>query len=176
MSEEPNLSLDERLARLAREIAPARDLWPGIEARLLRGGRRQRRIALAIAATLATTALALFAAFHPPAGHGPDSASRRLARAFDSEGPRGAAFMRTRAALEQSFASDLQRLPPKTRARLLQDLEIIRGAREDIRRALDSNPQDPMLNDLLADTWQQEMDFYANVSSTPDPARMRWPL
>ena len=176
MSEQPKSSLDERLARLPREIAPARDLWPAIEARLQRSARRQRQFALAIAAGLATTALALFAAFQPRTLQEPDGAARRLAQSFDSEGPRGAAFMRTRAALEQSFASDLQKLPPKTRARLLQDLEIIRSARADIRSALDSSPQDPMLNELLADTWQQEMDFYANVSSTPDPARMRWPL
>jgi hypothetical protein len=176
MSEQLKPSLDERLARLPREIAPARDLWPAIEARLLRRARRQRQFALAIAAGLATTALALFAAYHPHLPQQPDGAARRLAQAFDSEGPRGAAFLRTRAALEQSFATDLEKLPPKTRARLLQDLEIIRSARADIRSALDSSPQDPMLNELLADTWQQEMNFYANVSLTPDSARLRWPL
>jgi Tfp pilus assembly protein PilF len=58
----------------------------------------------------------------------------------------------------------------------LQDLEIIRNARADIRSALDANPQDPLLHELLADTWQQEMDFYTNVSSTTDSARRRWPL
>lgn len=175
MSEQPDMSLDERLARLAREIAPARDLWPGIEDRLLRSTRR-RRVSLALAAGLVATAFALFAAFHTHEPLGPDSASLRLGQPPESAGPRGAAFMRTRAALEQSFASDLQRLPPKTRARVLQDLETIRNARADIRGALDANPQDPMLNELLADTWQQEMDFYANVSSTPDLARMRWPM
>lgn len=175
MSEPADLSLDERLARLARDIAPARDLWPGIEQRVLRSARR-RRVALALAAGLVATAFALFAAFHPHAPLGPDSASLRFARPLDSAGPGGAAFMRTRAALEHSFASDLQRLPPKARARVLQDLEIIRNARDEIRGALDSNPQDPMLNELLAETWQQEMDFYANVSSTPDSARMRWPM
>jgi len=175
MSEQPDLSLDERLARLGRDIAPARDLWPGIEERVLRSAR-QRRVALALAAGLVATAFALFAAFHPHAARGPDSASLRFAQPLDSAAPRGAAFMRTRAALEQAFASDLQRLPPKTRARVLQDLDTIRNARADIRGALDSNPQDPMLNELLADTWQQEMDFYANVSSTSDSARMRWPM
>lgn len=174
MNDRPDLSLDERLARLAREIAPARDLWPGIEERLQRSARR-RRLAVALAAGFAATAFALFAAFHVHAPLGPDGASPRFTQQ-DSAGPRGAAFMRTRAALEQSFASDLQRLPPKTRARVLQDLETIRNARADIRGALDANPQDPMLNELLADTWQQEMDFYANVSSTPDLARMRWPM
>jgi hypothetical protein len=176
MSEQPNTSLDERLARLSREIAPARDLWPGIEARLPRSMRQQRRVALAVAAGLVATAFALFAVFHPRAPLGADTASLRAAQAFDPTGPRGAAFVRTRAALERSFAADLQRLPSRTRSRLLQDLEIIRNARADIRSALDSNPQDPMLNEMLADTWQQEMDFYATVSSTPDSARMRAPL
>jgi hypothetical protein len=83
---------------------------------------------------------------------------------------------RTRAALEQSFRSEVAHLPKATQARLWQDLDLIRGARADIRRALDTDPQSPLLRDLLADTWQQELDFYATVTTTTDAARMRWPL
>jgi len=146
--------------------------------RLTHGARNQRRrhFALGLAAGLAAMALALLAAFHPRAVLAPRAVSARIAQTPESAGPRDAAFVRTQAALERSFKTDLQRLPPQTQTRVLQDLEIIRNARADIRSALDANPQDPLLHELLADTWQQEMDFYANVSSTTDSARMRWPL
>ncbi|MGA2708693.1 MAG: hypothetical protein ACLQJ0_14450 [Steroidobacteraceae bacterium] len=178
MSEKPSLSLDARLAQLPRDMAPERDLWPEIEVRLTHGARNQRRrhFALGLAAGLAAMALALLAAFHPRAVLAPRAVSARIAQTPESAGPRDAAFVRTQAALERSFKTDLQRLPPQTQTRVLQDLEIIRNARADIRSALDANPQDPLLHELLADTWQQEMDFYANVSSTTDSARMRWPL
>jgi hypothetical protein len=174
MSEKPNLSLDARLARLPREMAPQRDLWPEIEVRLARGAGNQRRRHFALG--LAAMTLALLAAFHSRAVLGPRADSARIAQTPASAGPRDAAFVRTQAALEQSFKLDLHRLPPQTQTRVLQDLEIIRNARADIRSALDANPQDPLLHELLADTWQQEMDFYTNVSSTTDSARRRWPL
>jgi hypothetical protein len=185
MNKKPTLSLDQQLAQLPRAIAPARDLWPGIEAclkhdaaireRHLRGAdarstHRRRNFALGLAAGLAAIAIALIATLHPRGLIAP------LAVQADGGAPRSPAFLRTRNALEQTYSADLQRLPRQTQARLVKDLEIIRNARADIRSALAASPQDPLLNELLADTWQQEMDFYANVSSTTDSARVRWPL
>jgi len=54
-------------------------------------------------------------------------------------------------------------LPPDTRLQIGHDLDVIRSARADIRRALASDPSNPLLNELLATTWQQEMDLWRNL-------------
>jgi hypothetical protein len=193
MNQEPD-SLQIRLARLASEIPPERDLWAAIEARL--GGRRPRwHFGLGIAAGLAILALSLIVSFEPhrptptpaptltahlPSGASagsPQPASNRPADAAGTgHAARAASYEHTRETLERDFQSELARLPNATRARLRDDLDVIRKARGDIRTALAANPDSPLLQALLADTWQQEMDFYADVSSTPDAAGMRWPL
>jgi hypothetical protein len=183
MSQEPD-SLQTRLARLAAEIRPERDLWPAIDARL--GDRRPAwHIGLGIAAGVAILALSLIVSLKPRAPTTVMTPSRPVsARAGVPQTPpkrptdaaRAASFERTQQTLERSFQSELARLPKGTQTRLLADLDVIRKARTDIGAALTANPNSPLLQALRADTWQQEMEFYANVSSTPDAAGMRWPL
>jgi hypothetical protein len=170
MTERRESNLDLRLARLPREIPPPRDLWPAIEAATT--GRRGHdwRLGMGLAAGIAVLAISLFVSLRP------EAPAREAAVLPGLMPDRDPASLRTRAALEHSFEAELARLPKATRARLWQDLDLIRGARADIRRALDANPQSPLLRELLADTWQQELDFYANVAATTDPAGMRWPL
>jgi hypothetical protein len=163
-------NLDLRLTRLPREIQPARDLWPAIEAATSGRHRRDWRLGLGLAAGIAVLAISVFVALRPQA---PLPATAAIPALMSDRDP---ASLRTRAALAQSFQAELAHLPKATQARLWQDLDLIRSARADIRRALDANPQSPLLRDLLADTWQQELDFYANVATTTDPVRMRWPL
>ena len=170
MNESDRSNLDLRLARLPREIPPPRDLWPAIEAATTGHGRRDWRLGMGLAAGIAVLAISVLVALRPKT---PDPATASIpALMMDQD----AASLRTRAALAQSFEAELAHLPKATQARLWQDLDQIRGARADIRRALDANPQSPLLRELLADTWQQELDFYANVATTTDPVRMRWPL
>jgi len=174
-------SLQVRLARLPREIPPERDLWADIDARL--SGRRPAwRVGLGIAAGLAILVLSLIVSLGPHRPRGDELARLRStpvvpqARLVRSPSGRDASFERTQDDLERNFQSELERLPKATRTRLLQDLDVIRKARGDIRTALAANPDSPLLQALLADTWQQEMDFYADVSSTPNAAGMRWPM
>jgi hypothetical protein len=181
MSLDPD-SLQARLARLPREIPPERDLWAGIDARL--GGRRPAwHLGLGIAAGLAILVLSLIVSLKPRApttvltSSIPVSASAAVPHAKKpTDAVRAASYERTQETLVRSFQSELARLPKPTQARLLADLDVIRKARADIRAALTANPDSPLLQALLADTWQQEMDFYADVSSTPDAAGMHWPL
>ena len=183
MSHEPD-SLQTRLARLAREIPPERDLWAAIDARL--GDRRPAwHVGLGIAAGVAILVLSLIVSLKPRASMPGTTASRLVSASAaapqppaerPSDAARAASYERTQETLERSFQSELARLPKGTRTRLLADLDVIRKARTDIHAALTANPDSPLLQALLADTWQQEMEFYANVSSTPDAAGMRWPL
>jgi hypothetical protein len=180
MNQEPD-SLQIRLARLPREIPPERDLWADIDTRL--SGRRPAwQVGLGIAAGLAIFVLSLIVSFEPhrptPARVAPSASagSPQPASNRPADAARAASYERTQETLERDFHSELARLPKATQTRLLQDLDVIRKARGDIRTALAANPDSPLLQALLADTWQQEMDFYADISSTPDAAGMRWPM
>jgi len=183
MSQQPD-GLQTRLARLAREIPPERDLWPAIEARL--GDRRPAwHVGLGVAAGVTILVLSLLVTLKPRAPTTVPTPSRPVSASAGApptpsnrptDAARAASYERTQATLERSFQSELARLPKGTQTRLLADLDVIRKARSDIRAALTANPDSPLLQALLADTWQQEMEFYANVSSTPDAAGMRWPL
>jgi hypothetical protein len=194
--EAPRDALELRLGRLPQELPPARDLWPEIAARL-DGGRARWRIGLGLAAGLAALAIAGVIGLTlsrpaprdvtahaspgagPSAGTGPSagSDSRALtATTAADRAARDAAYLRTQAAVEQSFEQELAHLPKATQVRLRQDLTIIRNARADIRRALDAAPENPLLQQLFADTWQQEMDFYSSIASTNNPAGVRWPM
>jgi hypothetical protein len=172
--------LDAQLATLPRELAPARDLWPAISAALVPEPAARVRWPLGLAAGIAAAAFAAFvgwragretavptAAVEPAAQRSAD----RLQTSF--EAPADPEFLAARAALERSYHERLASLAPPTRARIEQNLEIIREANADIRRALAADPQSPVLQRLLESTWQQEIDLYATVSRSIDPAALR---
>jgi hypothetical protein len=99
------------------------------------------------------------------------AATPLLAAAF--EAPQDARYRATRAALEQTFRERLTLLAPETRTRIEQNLEIIRRANDDIRAALATDPNSPLLQQLLESTWQQEIDLYTTVSRNTEPALPR---
>jgi hypothetical protein len=193
----PSGALERRLGRLPQELAPARDLWPEIEARL-DGRRALWRIGLGLAAGIAAVAILGMIGLQlsqratrdvtTQANASTNTDGRNTDGLTGTDGrtntdrysatraAREAAYLRTQAAVEQSFEQELAHLPKATQVRLRQDLAIIRNARADIRRALDAAPENPLLQQLFADTWQQEMDFYSSIASTNNPAGVRWPM
>jgi hypothetical protein len=153
MSDTSDSQLDAQLARLGRNVAPAQDLWPEIEAQVSRQLSRQRRpwqLAAGIAAVTVIATLALHVWDRPaPMVAGP---------ALPDE-----PYLRAEAQLEQTYRAQLAQLAPDTRLQVAHDLDVIRNARADIRRALTSDPGNPLLNELMAATWQQEMDLWRNL-------------
>ena len=57
--------------------------------------------------------------------------------------------------------------------RVLSDLSRHFGDPDDIRRALTSDPGSPLLNELMATTWQQEIDLYRDVGANSTVATRR---
>jgi hypothetical protein len=184
MSSETGESVDEALARLPRDLNPARDLWPAIaqatnpraaRERSTRGLTRGPRWPMALAASLALLGLvaALSWSLLRPRATGAlvaqDGATPTLAQTMVSfEPPRGAAFVSARAALENTYKERLALLAPSTRAHVQADLETIRRANADIRDALTRDPASPLLQQLLRSTWQQEIDLYTDLSQTTE--------
>lgn len=192
MNSETFGNLDEALARLPRELSPARSLWPAIAQAMNEDAAGQRRgpgvaqlprwppwpAALAAGLALVSLVAALsWSVLRQQAGTPtllPGAAAAGAQQTMVSfESPRNAAFLAARAALERTYAQRLALLAPATRARVQSDLEVIRKANADIRDALNHDPASPLLQQLLRSTWQQEIEVYTDVSQATEPMLMR---
>jgi hypothetical protein len=176
-------SLDEKLAGLARDIPPPRNLWPGIRGRLEEPAHRRPPMVFAAAAGVvgACVASALtWAVLHgrpgspgpqPEAGATAYTVARSAAPTFDE--PRTASYVTARDDLELNFRERLALLDPATRAQIESSLAIIRRAHEDIRKALARDPASPVLEQLWQSTWHDELDLYDHVVRATQPTLTR---
>jgi hypothetical protein len=176
------------LRDLPQDVAPPRDLWPQIAAQIApaaqgpnasdaaRGsgaaGRIVRMRWLAAAAMLACLAVgmwidrslllprveggALSAGTHATPG-----APANLDVAYVSD-PR---YQRQRAALLNALQGQLQALPPGTRTKVLASLATIDKAKQDLQSALGKDPGNALLQELLVNTYQDEMRVLTDVRS-----------
>ncbi len=170
-------SLDEQLAGLARDVEPPRNLWPGIAARLQQRPRRPQPLLLAAAAGVAGACLAsalTWAVLHGrPQGAAPASATQVASRAPNFEEPQNPRYIAARNSLELDFRRRLVLLDPVTRGKIEASLAIIQQAHEDIRKALASDPESPVLEQLWQSTWRDELDLYEHVVRTTEPTMTR---
>ncbi len=166
MSTKNGRSLDELLAELPRELAPQRDLWPGIARAVAPRRRLVWPAALAAGVIAAAVSLPLLL---QPGQRGPGGGDAgSAAKPVSFEWPQDQASIASRAALERTFRERLQLLAPDTRARIEADLQVIRNANADIRAALAGDPASPVLQRLLFNSWEQEMDLYRDVARATD--------
>jgi hypothetical protein len=180
-----------RLSELPREIPPPHDGWPSLEARLRESGmpqpehgagqrgeegaaRRWRpqvaRIA-ALAAVLAAVVVGvsidrwILSPTRPApreiAAPGVGSTGGRLAVAYITD-PR---YLREREALLRSLNARLAKLPPPTRQKVLQSLATIHQSMQQIQQALGKEPGNALLQELLIDTYQDEMQVLSTVQA-----------
>ena len=112
----------EGLSQLRRVRAPARDLWPGIAARLAPRRSRYGWAQLALAASLVAGLSAVL--------------TLQMARTPDA-GPAGAVVARAA-------------LPHDSRAIVKANLAIVRQAEQQLRQALEQDPDSASLHALLA--------------------------
>ena len=64
-------------------------------------------------------------------------------------------------------------LDPPTRAKIEANLAVIHKARDDIRKALATDPDSPVLEQLLESAWHDEFDLYDDVIRTTQPTLAR---
>jgi hypothetical protein len=162
-------SLDERLAGLPLDVAPPRNLWPGIAGRLRQSRRRGRPMAYAAAAAVAAACVAsalTWAVLRGRTAPYPMALASSTA-AFDE--PRNPGYVAARDGLEVSFRERLALLDPATRASIESSLAVIRRAHEDIRKALAGDPASPVLEQLWQSTWHDELDLYDHVVRATQP-------
>jgi hypothetical protein len=179
-----------RLSDLPREIPPPHDGWPALEARLRESGRpqanagvprdghagqaryrRPRLMQIAALAAVVTAVLVgvsidrwILSPAHPippsagiPHAGGPEGSGMTVAYVTD---PR---YVREREELLRSLNARLAKLPPPTRKKVLQSLATIHQSMQQIQQALGREPGNALLQELLIDTYQDEMQVLSTV-------------
>ena len=184
------------LRELSPAIEPARDLWPQIEARInaersttaaaaLPRIARARAVPprwLAAAAVVASVAVGVWIgrSVLPAARSGagvesPLSASRATfadaPTALDVAYVSDPRYQRDRAALMKTLQARLAALPPPARDKVMASLAAISRAKQDLENALGKDPGNALLQELLVNTYQDEMRVLTDVHEASDPGR-----
>ena len=173
------------LRELAGNITPPRDLWPEINTRLAEQGPGRldearnagsrwhpaRPWVFAMAAALSTLAIGLWLGrnFLPKGGmavqpHVEAGSPHGLQVALVTD-PR---YVKERAALLESLQQQMKTLPPETQMKVTASLAIIRKSMSDIQAALGREPGNALLQELLVNTYQDEMRVLAAVHEAGD--------
>jgi len=188
--QDENLANDPllRAARaLPREIAPPRDLWPGIETAIAReqgrGGRQwQRWLAQAAAVVLlvgASSGVTVLVMEREGGAGAPDAALTEpltfdmVAGSFGDRYHLGPGFVDARSRLAANLDAKLAKLPPDTRIAVEANIADIRASIAEINKALSDQPDNRLLQDLLLDAYQQELSLMKKVDSIARSAAMR---
>jgi N-acyl-D-aspartate/D-glutamate deacylase len=183
------------LRDLPQGIAPPRDLWAGIEARInaerqasavgtntsavpsVATRKRNTMRWMAMAAVIAALAVGMWIgrSILPttrPVTNPPQTA-RNIVQPVIPEDTRAeavqAAFLsdpkyrQERAALVKSLEAKLASMPPDTRAKVLASLATIQKSKQDLEDALGKDPTNALLQELLVNTYQDEMRVLTTV-------------
>jgi hypothetical protein len=183
--------LDARLGSLPLEVEPGRDLWTGIAARLETGvapvavpARRPAWIWQAVAAVILVAGSSLLTASlldskapavqsasqpaaAPASGQAPASGTDgavAMPAAFGPSGKLDNEYLAARQQLTRMLDERIAALPPSARAKLEFNLGEMRRAADEINAALAAQPGDPLLEELLLKTYQDELAVLSNVS------------
>jgi len=164
--------LDRALAGLPRELPPERDLWPGIASQLEPRRAQRRWLPLAAAAVLLVALSSLITAHvvrrsatpvatvapAAPASGGVRPASFGPGHALDSE------YAAARQQLAAMLAERIDRLPSSARQKVEDNLAQLHRAADQINAALALQPGDALLEELLLNTYQDELAVLASVN------------
>jgi hypothetical protein len=185
------------LRDLPQAIQPPRDLWAGIEARIAaerdagavgatgRGAsaRPMRMRWLAVAATIAALAVGVWIgrSVPPTTATGPRTAQtdnkphvtagNEEAQALQAAYLSDPKFRQERAALVKSLEAKLASLPPDARAHVLSSLETIQKSKQELEAALGKDPTNALLQELLVNTYQDEMRVLTTVHEASDTGK-----
>ena len=174
---------DELMAKaadLATEIAPSRDLWPGIEAAINTPEparswftpylAQAAAVLLLVGGSSGITWFVMSETEAPVQVVAPDLMFEQTSFATYDLGP---GFQDARARLSSKLDQELERLSPETRAAVEENLDAIRVAIAEISVALEAEPDNVLLQDLLLKTYQEELMLMRHVGGLTQDVMMR---
>ncbi len=164
-----NDKLIREAGRLATEISPERDLWPGVAEAISKPARARRMpgfaqaagVLLLVAGSSGLTYLATrdnvrIVEVAPP-GLAFEQAS------FGSHFVLGVDYQAVHRDLQAQLDAELQRLSPETREDVELNLAMIRGAIAEINKALADEPDNARLQELLLQAYREELSVMRRV-------------
>ncbi len=178
----PEDPLLAKAAELPKDVAPSRDLWPGIAARLAGAQAAPAKPAfrwpLALAAALAVaavSALLTWSLVRDPQTAGPEVIAQAPAAAGEfvpvSYGPNSGLTEKELAARDELFAQfrgAFESLRPETRDAIVKNMAVMQAAADEIDAALAKDPASGMLKGMLVGTYKQELQLYSTVVTSRD--------
>jgi hypothetical protein len=163
--------IDATLASLPAELPPERDLWPDIESRLEPRHRRgtwawqaAAAIALVAVSSLVTANLVRRADTSVARTYAPNPQAQVTKAAFGPSYSLNAEYDTARRQLATDLEQRLAGMPPSARQKLQANLAELHRAAAEINAALARQPGDPLLEELLLNTYQDEIGVLASVN------------
>ena len=156
-------------AGLATEVSPERDLWPGIEAAIRKPQRSWWTPMLAQAAAVVLLVGASSMVTYVLVKEEPqiiEVARPTLNTEFASHARAnslGAEYDQARDEVVMQLDQNLDRLSPQTRAEVERNLVVIRQAIAEISTALEDEPDNRLLQQLLIATYREEVAIMQQV-------------
>lgn len=164
-----------RVEELPREIAPARDLWPGIAAQIeaeraatasspvVRRGAGLRWVG-GLAASVALVAVGVWLGRMTQPDVTVADASAPAALQLAAFAP-GADYEAARRAELARLPARLAALPPQSREQVRASLETLQRSIREIQAALGNEPANALLQSMLIDTYHEEMRVLTTLNA-----------
>lgn len=174
MNDEHDDKLMAAASQLATAISPERDLWPGIEQAINQPGQRRKSRWTPIFAQAAAVVLLVGASSmvtytlvkqEPQVIEvmRPNLAAERAA--FNSRTFLGEEYRLAHSSVYARLNRELDRLSPEVRADVERNLAVIRQAIADINQSLSREPDNELLQELLAKAYREEVAIMQRVGT-----------
>ncbi len=164
-------------SRLATEIPPEHDLWPGI-AEAINKPRRSRWTpmfaqAAAVVLLVGASSMVTYSIVKYDAANTPPQVVQVVApanltfdrTAFGAEHTLASVYSRAGGDIGSSLDRELAKLSPEVREDVQRNLAVIRQAIDDIGAALEKEPDSVFLQDLLVEAYGNELALMNRVGN-----------
>jgi len=164
---------------LSTEISPDRDLWPGIEQAIAAPKRSRWTPMLAQAAAVvllvgASSGITYFTMQEDPVVIERFGAELQFEQtAFGAEQTLGSVYRSAQGDYQTELNKELDRLSPEVRADIEENLGLIKDAIAQINLALEENPDNVLLQDLLVKSYREQHTLLRRVGALAQHVMVR---
>lgn len=174
-------------SKLPESVAPNRDLWPGIEQAITSSAPAQRAsgqsmwvqaaaVLLLVGASLALTYSVVTTGGSTTTPGGPAMTQlvfEPVSGSFGSQYNLGPDYQDARRDLAARLDAELEQMDPETRTNVEINMQTIQDAIADINRALANAPENVLLQEMLLDTYRDELSLMRRIDGMSNTAMRR---